>query len=314
MRTKRIIESDIKTDEAEKIWWNTNAALIEKIWAQELDMQKVIRLPYLKRMKAFIINNAVSSTVKILEIGCGSGWVCRLVADENFHVIGTDFSEGQLAIAHTMAKQFNKEKYCKYELADASSFKKEVDGVVIHALLHHLSSTELEKFFEQFAQLKKGTRVFVYEPIFFARQQGNATVVDKLLNIFIKTVRSVAFNVASLLGKKNIALADAMTKINRDAEENGWYISPKEIPFAPGELENYFLPHCTLQNQYIVNKTDLDIAQNLTMNGIDKPGFLFSKILIPIASWLNRLSFKGKFTHFLHPHQHLFVCFEWIKK
>jgi 2-polyprenyl-3-methyl-5-hydroxy-6-metoxy-1,4-benzoquinol methylase len=314
MRTKRITDSDFETDEAERIWWNTNAGLIEKIWAQGIDMQRAIRSPYLKKMKAFILKNAVASPVKILEIGCGSGWVCRLVADKGFHVIGTDFSEGQLAIANDMAKVFNKENYCSYELADASSFKKEVDGVVIHALLHHLSSTELQHFFEQFAQLKTGTKIFVYEPIFFARQEGKASFMDKLLNIFIKTIRSVSFNLAAITGKKNTSLADAMNKINKDAEENGWYISPKEIPFAPGELENYFSPLCTMQNKYIVNKTDLDIAQNLTMNGIDKPGFVFSKIMIPLACWLDRLSFKGKFTHFLNPYQHLFVCFEWIKK
>ncbi|WP_462248621.1 class I SAM-dependent methyltransferase [Ferruginibacter sp.] len=314
MRTKRIIESDFNTDEAERIWWNTNAGIIEKIWAQGIDMQHIIRLPYLKKLKTFILKNATSSPVKVLEIGCGSGWVCRLVADENFHVIGTDFSEGQLAIANNMAKQFNKEKYCTYELADASSFKKEVDGVVIHALLHHLSANELSKFFEQFAQLKTGTKVFVYEPLFFSRQDGKTSLTDKLLNISVKTIRTLSFKLASITGKKNAALTDAMNKINSDAEQNGWYISPKEIPFVPNELENYFSPHCTLQNKYIVNKTDLDIAQNLTMNGIDKPRFMFSGILIPLACWFDKLSFKGKFTHFLNPHQHLFVCFEWIKK
>jgi len=314
MRTKRIIASDFKTDEAERVWWNTNAGTIEKIWAQGIEMQRIIRLPYLSKMKAFFLNGAPSLPVKILEIGCGTGWVCRLVADENFHVIGTDFSEGQLAIAHAMAKQFDKEKYCTYELADAASFLKEVDGVVIHALLHHLSANELAIFFNQFAQLHPGTKVFVYEPLFFSRQEGKTPLSDKLLNLFIKTVRSLSFKIAGATGKKNIALMNAMDNINKDAEENGWYISPKEIPFSPNELENYFLPFCTLQKKYIVNKTDLDIAQNLTMNRIERPGFLFSKILIPLAAWLDKLSFKGKFTHFLNPTQHLFVCFEWIKK
>jgi SAM-dependent methyltransferase len=269
---------------------------------------------YLSKMKNFFVKDAALLPVKILEIGCGSGWVCRLVADENFLVTGTDFSEEQLAIANTMTKQFNKENYCTYELADASSFQKDVDGVVIHALLHHLSVNELNVFFDQFAQLKKGTKIFVYEPLFFAKQDGKISFRDKLINFFVRATRSLSFRMARMSGRKDEVLVKAMDKINQDAENNGWYISPKEIPFYPDELENYFLPLCTLQKRYIVNKTDLDIAQNLVQNNIEKPGFVFSKILIPLAQWLDRLSFSGKFTQFLAPHQHLFVCFEWIKK
>jgi hypothetical protein len=38
MRTKRIIQSDAETDEAEKKWWNANATTIEKIWAQSYEL------------------------------------------------------------------------------------------------------------------------------------------------------------------------------------------------------------------------------------------------------------------------------------
>lgn len=314
MRTERVKKSDFQLNEIEREWWNKNAEIIEKIWAQNLNFQKVVRIPYLSRMKKFFLNGTSKSPIKILEIGCGTGWVCRLIADEKLHVIGTDFSEGQLAIANHMAKEMKKEKYCHYELADASTFKKEVDGVVIQALLHHLSSEEIEEFFRQFSQLKPGTKVFIYEPVFFKRQNGNTSLKDKIINKLIYKIKTYSINKAKTIGKKDLLLSNAMDKINSDAEKNGWYISPKEIPFYEGELEKLLTPHCIMKRKYIVNKTDFDIAQALTMNSIESPNFLFSKILIPLAAKLDQISFKGKFTHYLHPYQHLFVCFELIKK
>jgi 2-polyprenyl-3-methyl-5-hydroxy-6-metoxy-1,4-benzoquinol methylase len=314
MRTSRVVESNLELDELEREWWNAKAQTIEKIWAQNQHFQKVIRLPYLSKMREFFLSGARKLPVIILEIGCGSGWVCRSVTDEKIHVIGTDFSEGQLKIARNMAKLEGKEKYCTYELADASTFNKDVDGVVIHALLHHLSTNELKFFFEQFSQLQSGTKIFMYEPIFFAKQNGKKAFVDKVLNKIIYEVKTFAINKAEKKGKKDVQLNLNMKEIFEEAEKKGWYISPKEIPFYENELENYMSPMCTLQKKYIVNKTDLDISQALTLNGYERPPFLFSKILIPLVRKLDKLSFKGKFTHYIPPNQHLFVCFEWIKK
>lgn len=314
MRTKRIDESDVHIDESEREWWNMNAPTVEKIWAQNIDFQKSIRLPYLSRMRGFFLKGAKNLPIRILEIGCGTGWVCRLIAGKDIHIIGTDFSEGQLAIARSMAQKLNKAEFCTYELADASTFQKEVDGVVIHALLHHLSSEELNKFFDEFSQLPKGTRVFLYEPVFFQKQSGKPSFRDKVINKLIYKLKNYALNKAKQVGSEDVELSSAMNKITLDAEKNGWYISPKEVPFAEGELESYLGPHFQILDKYIVNKTELDIAQALTMNAIERPGFLFSKILIPLSRSLDKLSFSGKFTHYLHPYQHLFVCFEAIKK
>lgn len=314
MRTKRVMVSDTELDELEREWWNTKAHTIEKIWAQNSHFQKVIRLPYLSRMREFFLSGAKETPVKILEIGCGSGWVCRAIADEKLHVIGTDFSEGQLAIARNMAKLEGKDKFCSYELADASTFNMDVDGVVIHALLHHLSAKELQNFFEQFKKLKPGTKVFMYEPVFFNKQNGRPSFWDKLINKSIHEIKSYSINKAKRKGKEDKQLNKAMEEIYADAEKNGWYISPKEVPFYENELENYLNPICELKNKFIVNKTDLDISQALTLNGYEKPPFIFSKVLIPLARKLDNISFKGKFTQYIPEHQHLFVCFEWIKK
>jgi 2-polyprenyl-3-methyl-5-hydroxy-6-metoxy-1,4-benzoquinol methylase len=314
MRTERILESTKEIDEAERIWWDTNAEIIEKIWAQNLELQKQIRLSYLSRMKKFFLSDSSKRPFKVLEIGCGTGWVGRLVAGPDLHIIGTDFSEGQLTIARQMAKQFGQDKYCVYELADASSFQDDVDGVIIHALLHHLSAKELEIFFGQFAKFKPGTKIFIYEPVFFNKQTGEKSFFDKVTNKLIDVVKTYALNRAKKIGHEDTELVLQMDSIFKAADKNGWYISPKEVPFYENELENFLSPLCDLKRKYIVNKTDLDLSQALTFYGIQKPDFIFSKVLFPVAKVLDKASLKGKFTHYLPPNQHLFVCYEWIRK
>jgi len=313
MRTERIVESTKEIDELEKEWWNANAVTIEKIWAQSFRLQKLVRVPYLEKMKRFFLDSTNKRPLKILEIGCGSGWVCRLVADKDFNIIGTDFSDAQIALAKEMAVLQGKEEFCVYEVADASAFEKDVDGVVIHALLHHLSAKELQVFFKQFSEIKKGTRVFMYEPVFLDKQPGKASFFDRAINKVIHEVKMFAINKAKKSGQEDVELNKKIEKIFNDAQEKGWYISPKEVPFYEKELDEYMKPLCTLQKKYIVNRSELEIAEVLAAWRIEKPGFLFSGILIPLVRQLDKISFQGKFTHYLPANQHVFVCSEWVK-
>jgi SAM-dependent methyltransferase len=314
MRTNRIDISTPNLDKQEMDWWNFNANLIEKIWALNYDMQMLIRLPYLSKMKRFFFKGNKSKQLNILEIGCGSGWVCRLVADDSFKVLGTDFSKEQIDIAKKEAILFNKNKYCNYEIADASTFEKDFDGVVIHALLHHLSKEELSVFFNQLAKIKSGTKVYIYEPTFMKPLSGVPSYKDKLINKIITKLKSFAINKAQKIGKSDSNLQTGVENLYKEARENGWYLSPKEVPFYEEELLNYLQPLFNIEKKYIVNRTDLEIAQALMLNKIEKPNFLYSKILIPLSTWLDAIAFKGNYTSYIQPLQHQFVCLELIKK
>ena len=242
MRTTRIDISSSNLDKLEKDWWNKNAALIERIWALNYDMQKLIRLPYLTKMKNFFLKGREGKQSNILEIGCGSGWVGRLVADESFKVLGTDFSEQQLEIAKKQAVLNNKSKYCSYELADASTFEKDFDGIVIHALLHHLSKEELNVFFSQLSKIKAGTKVYMYEPVFIKPLIGKPSLTDKILNKIITKLKSFSINKAKKNGDLDILLQSGVENLYKEARANGWYLSPKEVPFYEDELSNYLQP------------------------------------------------------------------------
>ena len=313
MRLKRIEISTTELNRIENEWWNTNSDLIEIIWANSFELQQAIRLPYLKRMKSFFLDTAKQTPVKILEIGCGTGWVGRLVADESLHIIGTDFSESQINRAKEEAKRFNKDKFCQYELSDASTFTKDVDGVLIHAVLHHLSTEELNTFFNEFSKLKKGTKVFFYEPVFF-EPNTKTGLLEKALNRAILFIKKYAFQQIEKTNAINKQLLSEWNKIYDDATKNGWYISPKEVPFYETEFLDYLHKYGIIKQQFIVNHTDLDIAQKLTLHNMHKPGKLYTQFIIPAVIMLEKQLFKRNFRPFIYRDQHLFVCYELIIK
>ncbi len=314
MREKRIKESNSQLNKQEMDWWDSNAKIIEKIWAMNYEFQRIIRLPYLKKMKKFFKSDIKKPPLIILEVGCGTGWVCRMIADEDLHIIGTDFSTGQLSIAKEQAKLFNKIKFCTYELADASSFKKNIDGVVIHALMHHLSEEELKLFIEELSKLPPDTKVFLYEPVFIKHQASKPSIRDKILNKIITKLKRISIKRAQKLGSMDTELKNEIENIYEEAKNKGWFISPKEVPFYEDELNNYLLPIFNINKKYIVNKSDLDISQELIINKIEKPDFVFSRVLIPLSAWLDKLAFKGNYTSYLAPLTYQFVCFELTRK
>lgn len=314
MRTERLSISTKELDTLEHEWWNEHALGIEKIWALNFEYQKLIRLPYLKKMRSFFLKNTYQKQINLLEIGCGSGWVCRMIGDKNIHVLGTDFSEAQIDIARTQAKFFKKDTYCKYQIASVSDFSDKVDAVVIHAILHHLSKEELNDFFEQLKRIKPGCKVFIYEPVFITPQQKTPSLKDKLLNKIIFNVKKIAIEYAKKNGTIDQGIQSHLESMYSKARKEGWYLSPKEVPFYQDELNTYLKNDYVIANEYIVNKTDLEVAQAFVMNGFIKPSKLFSKMYFRLVQYLDKLAFKGNFTNYIQPLQHQFVCFEIIKK
>jgi 2-polyprenyl-3-methyl-5-hydroxy-6-metoxy-1,4-benzoquinol methylase len=311
MRTERINISTPEINQLENKWWNEHAELIEKIWAHSEPIQRAIRLHYLQQAKKFLQNPTGDAV--IWEVGCGTGWVCRLIADKNFRIKGTDFSQGQIDIALRLAKATGKDAYCTYEVSDASTIVTGYNGIFIHALLHHLSTEELNGFFKIFDHVGKGTKVFMYEPVFIESRSDNG----KSTAWIIKGISSVYKKFVNLLigtfGTKDIELIAASDKMTADADKNGWFISPKEIPFKESEINGYLDRYFVVNKQYFVNSADFELAQNMMLYSMDKPGAFFKKILLPIATTLDRMFFNANFRS-VTKGRYFFCCYELVRK
>ncbi len=307
MRKERVVQSTPALDQQENTWWNENAQTIEQVWAHSLEIQKLIRLPYLNRAKAFFAESHPKST--IWEIGCGTGWVCRLIADQNFHVIGTDFSAAQIELAKQSAVRDQKDQYCKYLLTDATTQVEGHTGILIHALLHHLSKEELAGFFAMIQKQKSGTKVFMYEPTFTEATHPQGRLWALLFKQVLRGFRGFAHLAIKLMGQKQEHLSDSIDRLFAKAKDNAWFLSPKEVPFYETELNEYLERYFRIEKRYFVNYTDLDLAQTLVIHQLDKPNFFISKVLAPLATGLDRIFFTLNFRS-VTPGQYFYQCIE----
>jgi ubiquinone/menaquinone biosynthesis C-methylase UbiE len=103
---------------------------------------------------------------KVLEFGCGSGWLTIYLAQPGAHVFAFDISEESLKVAAKYA--------AKHGVVDRISFRKEnaealsypdnsFDVVVGGAILHHLDIEKASR--EIYRVLKKKGRAFFLEPL-----------------------------------------------------------------------------------------------------------------------------------------------------
>ena len=311
MREKRIAKSSPEFDRVENQWWNTNSALLERVWALSYPLQKAIRYHYLKKAKEFLKRGNDKSL--IWEVGCGTGWVCRMIADKDFNIIGTDFSTSQIETAIEQAKKFNKEQYCKYKVSDASSIVTGHNGIVISAMLHHLTEEELKAFFRIIESQNRGVKVFLYEPVFTQPNSDNGKLYAWLFKLVIRIYVRAVDMILKLTGRKDVQLVSATNNLWIEADKNGWFLSPKEVPFYEDELNQYLEPHFIINKKYFVNSTDYTIAQNLIFYKKENPGFFYTQIILRIATLLDKVFFKLNFRA-ISKGQYFFCCYELTKK
>ena len=117
------------------------------------------------------------------------------------------------------------------KLADASSFKKNIDGVVIHALMHHLSEEELKFFIEELSKLPPDTKVFLYEPVFIKHQASKPSIRDKILNKIITKLKRISIKRAQKLGSMDTELKNEIENIYEEAKKQRMVYITERSPF-----------------------------------------------------------------------------------
>jgi SAM-dependent methyltransferase len=147
-------------------WWNKFADVMAEQWMLTPAMNNMIRAEYENDYAEYLFKPQGS----FLEIGCGTGWIGQKFAGRGMQVDGIDFSDGQLDIARRLAaeKGLSNVAYFTRDLTRDSldgRFAK-YDSVLVNAVLHHLSSAEVESLMARIAQvLAPGGRLYIYEPL-----------------------------------------------------------------------------------------------------------------------------------------------------
>ena len=147
----------------ERTWWNEFGYLTERVWQYTPELTQVVRGPYLAELEAFLFKPGG----RLLDIGCGHGWVSLPLARRGMWVDGIDLSEAQIAEAQRRAAAEGLQNV-RFWQADARTLQGTAcyDAVLAHSVLHHLPPDAQAELLQRIADLLvDGGRAYLYEPL-----------------------------------------------------------------------------------------------------------------------------------------------------
>ena len=226
---------ELQTKEIE--WWEKFAEVEDKYcWVQPAEIQEIIRADYVRE-----IIRTVPKGGRILDLGCGAGWLCVNLAKFGAEEVwGIDFSANQIALAQANAARAGVAEKIKFICGDATEIAKSsglFDCLLLHAFLHHLDRTEIERTLEcALSCLKPGGLLIIFEPVMWPEKQpGHTNPWEVRLGALARLAnrgQRLGFRKMGSQEKESRALIGSR---NWGTPPHG--VSPKEMPFAPGELE-----------------------------------------------------------------------------
>ena len=268
----RIRETTPELEAAEIAWWRKFAEIEERYcWVQTPAIQRALRGHYVRK-----IVDAVPPDGRVLELGCGGGWLSILLAKLGARaVVGIDFSQAQIDIANAHAKYQGVDAKVRFEVADASKYLakgEKFDSVIMHGFLHHLSISEIREALENAQRLLKPEgRLLVFEPV---RHPDLPTSrrTQRLIARFQFLRRSLVrgkrwgirrFSEGELRLRKLIG--------ERSVGEWPFGPSPKEIPLTPDELPQLAEGLYTIEERFRCMAMSHLIAQELLLMQVSQP-------------------------------------------
>lgn len=294
---------DSALDTQEHQWWNEYSDVIERVWANNPPAREALRSEYLDRAKEFLLDGAKDRPL-VIELGCGSGWVGHAIArNGEFSVLGIDLSESQIKLANENAVKAGLSQYCTYrcmnlsEVSDLVKSAKNYSGVLIHAILHHLTWNEIHQVLATVRELRAETKLYIYEPITFPAPKPTA-------NPLLLAARWAAIGIAILgiilvrvvdkfyRGQRDTELVKTSTQMFKLAADNNWVLSPKEIVFSYDEMHTTLSKYFSVRSAYLCNYLDTIPAFLASLSKDQNPPWMYTKVLTPLMRIADKLLFK----------------------
>lgn len=285
-----------ETERLELEWWRTFAEIEEKFcWVQTPAMQRVLRGWYVQQ----IVERAGTGG-RILELGCGVGWLCFILAEAGARdVVGIDFSPSQIAIAQRRAQESGLGERVRFYCADGTqeaSATEKYDCVVVHGFLHHLNNAEIHRTLAGIPKLLKPDGVFiVFEPVWDPERAGRSLPRGmKLQHFLMQCARS-----GSRYGLRRYSVEEKGWR--ELLLQRGWGTaphgpSPKEMPFKPGELEGFLHPYFSIERRINCMAASHLVVQEWLLRGLSHP--FSTRLLLPwiarVSAWADRHMIKSE--------------------
>ena len=292
---------DPDLDREEESWWNEQAEVVEAIWAMQEPVRRAIRMPYLERARRFFLEGAKRLPVTVLEVGCGSGWVGRMIADrDRLRILGLDIAAEQIRMAKENAAHAGLSDICEYRAQNLADFTvkdaEAVSCVFIHAILHHLSWQEIRSVLAQLKALGSGTRIFIYEPVYLADPERGAlpesSAARRARSLAMLPHWACALFDRLLHPRRDTGLVKKVQHLCREAQRQGRILSPKEVVFREAEILGALGEIGEVTERYLCNFTSIPIAQYATTLRSPFLQRLFTSTVVPFSAWVDRSLFS----------------------
>jgi SAM-dependent methyltransferase len=289
VRRPRMPHSSPQWDRKEVEWWDANAAHIERIWGLSDSLCLGARQKYLEYIRARFLQLKATRPLRILEIACGSGWPGRILASPALKVTGVDFSEEQIKIARVKAAEVGQPNcdYVQMEIGQMSeSFQSgQFDGAFIHCGIHHLSTMELTGFVELLSRSPTGFPTVLVEPVYLDRSNVVCRLLGRVFTAIYYLLGSAYFACSA---QDKIVLRTTQDLLNRATDE-GWFFSPKEVPFDVEEVRRLFSSHFDIEEIEPVTYFGLRAAQHLATLKDQQRASRSGARLLPFLNRIDRL-------------------------
>lgn len=238
--------------EKELQWWDRFADVMAAQWNLTPRMNQAVRAEYERDYEEFLWKPGGT----LLDVGCGTGVRTHALARRGMQVDGIDFSARQLELARGLATREGVPgmEFFRRDLVrdDWCGRHRQYDSVFINALLHHLTSEELDLVFERLrACLKPGGRVYLYEPLLSNGQRPGWWPAFGALDFFWRAAIGVYMRAGRRFGWFDRPFREAM--------KDGYTgISPDERPILIERLRqawgnDFEMIECRPRHQYSIS-------------------------------------------------------------
>jgi SAM-dependent methyltransferase len=294
---KRPDKSSDSMEEIEKLWWNSNSRLIEKVWVLSENINRQYRGSYVAKASEFFKEK--KKQTKVLDLGCGSGWFGRMIADKDLEYYGMDFSSTQIDIANSEKVYAGNKDYLHY----------------VHAFLHHLYWDELHQLFEELVKvLPSGCRFFIVEPIFqngdSKLQNPNQDAAFSFTACYRNYLNAIKQELISE-GLYDTETEEELKIVIHESKTNHFFFSPKQVSFKLNEFESFLRKYVKIENKTQCGFLNLETAQFVDRITSKEKKEFYSKELFPFVRSLDELLISNH-NFEANPNAYQFFAFECI--
>jgi SAM-dependent methyltransferase len=140
--------------------YKENLQFWERAWAPlKTPYTQMPDLPYLKQIPEYLLQRRA---LRVLDLGCGSGWLSIYLARNGFAVTGLDVAEQALNLARMWAQQENLQiEFQTGDIADMHYQPGSMDAVVANSIFEHFTFELAESTMGQIKQLLTKSGAFV---------------------------------------------------------------------------------------------------------------------------------------------------------